>query len=169
MRPSGLCGDIAEAVEPSLLEMGYALVQVKLSDQRRKTLSIMAERADGAGMGIEDCTQISRTVSALLDVEDPIQTAYDLEVCSPGLDRPLTKPEDFRRFAGNEAKLETVLPIEGRRRFRGKIEALEGNETIVMLIDGNEVKIKMNNVRSAKLIATDAVIESHLKKKKDVK
>src|SRR5437762_1305523 len=100
---------ITETIEPSLEAMGYALVQVRLNDGGRKTLSVMAERTDAQPMGVEDCTQISRQVSALLDVEDPISGAYDLEVCSPGIDRPLTKLKDFERFVGQEAKVETML------------------------------------------------------------
>src|ERR1700722_4468978 len=95
---------ITAAIEPSLANMGYALVQVKLADgARRKTLTIMAERRDNGAMGFADCSAISERASALLDVEDPIVSAYDLEVCSPGIDRPLTRLQDFVRFAGFEA------------------------------------------------------------------
>src|SRR4051812_17473343 len=96
---------ITDTIEPSLQAMGYAVVLIKLGEGgRRKTLSIMAERADEKAMGFDDCAEISRTVSALLDVEDPIQGAYDLEVCSPGIDRPLTRLDDFKRYEGYEAK-----------------------------------------------------------------
>src|SRR5258708_669553 len=117
---------ITQSIEPSLSAMGYGLVIVKLGDSgKRKTLMIMAERTDGVGMSFNDCAEISRTISALLDVEDPITTAYDLEVCSPGVDRPLTREADFVRFAGSEVKLETMLPIDDRKRFRGVAEGIK--------------------------------------------
>jgi ribosome maturation factor RimP len=153
---------ITQAIAPSLEAMGYSLVLVRLADGKRKTLSIMAERTDAQGMSFDDCTAISRTVSALLDVEDPIQTAYDLEVCSPGLDRPLTRAEDFVRFAGLEAKAESWLPIEGRKRFRGVIRGMQG-DVIIMDMPEGEAKIPFSNIRTAKLVVTDTAAK---KKKK---
>jgi len=155
---------ITAAIEPSLDAMGYALVLVKLTDGRRKTLAIMADRKDGEAISVEDCTDISRTVSALLDVEDPIQSAYDLEVSSPGIDRPLTKLVDFARYAGNEVKAETMVPIDGRKRFRGIVKGVKG-EIITMVIDKNEVEIPFRNIRAAKLVLTDALLAAAMKKK----
>jgi ribosome maturation factor RimP len=130
---------------------GYQLVQVKLADSaRRKTLTVMAERNDDKPMGFDDCSLISQTASALLEVEDPITGAYDLEVCSPGIDRPLTKLKDFVRFSGNEAKVETMIPIDGRRKFRGRIESVEG-ETITLHMPEGDAKIEFRNIRSARL------------------
>ncbi len=141
--------------------MGYALVQLKLADgARRKSLVIMAERKDDDAMSFDDCSAISQTVSALLDVEDPIQSAYDLEVCSPGIDRPLTKPQDFTRFAGFEARLETMLPIDGRKRFRGVIEGMK-DEVITINMPEGEARIEFRNIRSAKLVMTDALLKKN--------
>lgn len=149
--------------------MGYALVLVKLADgSRRKTLTLMAERTDDKMMSFDDCAEISRTVSALLDVEDPIAGAYDLEVSSPGIDRPLTKPQDFTRFAGYEAKCETMVPIDGRKRFKGAIVGIEG-EVITFKMPEGEAKVPFSNIRTAKLVMTDALVEAHLKKQKKQK
>ncbi|ACJ00277.1 ribosome maturation factor RimP [Rhodospirillum centenum] len=116
---------IGRIIEPSVEAMGYELVRVQLSGGQRPTLQIMAERSDGAAMTVEDCADISRAVSALLDVEDPLPGAYTLEVSSPGIDRPLTRLKDFERFAGFEARLETKAPVDGRKRFRGFLAGIE--------------------------------------------
>src|SRR5690606_5482642 len=103
---------ITDAVEPSLQALGYSMVLVKLSEgARRKTLKVMAERLDERAMGFDDCTEICGTISALLDIDDPIQGAIDLEFCSPGLDRPLSKAVDFVKYAGYEVKCETFVPL----------------------------------------------------------
>lgn len=145
--------------------MGYAVVQVKFSDGKAKTLSVMAERVDGVMMSFDDCTEISRTISALLDVEDPIQSAYNLEVMSPGIDRPLTKPADFVRFTGFEAKMETLLPVDGRKRFKGTVTGIK-DEVISLSMPEGDVKIPFKQLRSAKLVVTDALIEAEFKKAK---
>ncbi len=157
---------ITNIIEPSLVDMGYTIVQMKMADgDRRKTLTIMAERKDGVVMGFDDCTDISRVVGALLEVDDPITGAYNLEVCSPGIDRPLTKPEDYSRYAGYEAKIETQLPIGGRKRFRGVLKGMNDNR-VTMTVEGTEAVIPFSNIRTAKLIMTDALIAEHLKKQK---
>ena len=157
---------IIEIIEPSLSAQGYSLVQVKLTDgARRKTLMVMAERADGVMMGFDDCTEISNTVSALLDVEDPITGAYNLEVCSPGLDRPLTKASDYARFAGQEIKAETIIPINGRKRFRGVLKGIEGNIITMVTTEGN-VELPFNHIRTAKLVVNDELVAMDLKKQK---
>jgi ribosome maturation factor RimP len=149
--------------------MGYGIVLLKLVDGgRRKTLTVMAERKDEQMMSFDDCAEISRTISALLDVEDPIHGAYNLEVCSPGIDRPLTKPADFKRFTGFEAKIETILPIEGRKRFKGVLKGLE-KELIVLAMPEGEVRIPFPQIRIAKLVMTDELIEAHLRKQKKPK
>lgn len=146
---------VTSAIEPSLESMGYTLVQVKLGEMgRRKTLTIMAERKDESPMGVEDCTAISRQVGAILDVEDPFTHAYDLEVCSPGLERPLTRLQDYTRFKGSEAKLETYAPVDGRKRFRGKILDVQG-EAIRLQVDKEEVEIGYPGIRTAKLVLSD--------------
>jgi len=143
---------ITATIEPSLTAMGYGIVQVKLADgSRRKTLSIMAERSDDVPMGFDDCTEITRMVSALLDVEDPITSAYDLEVCSPGLDRPLTRLNDFIRFSGMEAKVETILPVDGRKRFRGVITKVADGIITIVMPEGFEAAIPFTHIKAAKL------------------
>src|SRR3546814_8590835 len=117
---------IEDMIAPSLADMGYDLVRVSLTGgAARMTLQIMAECLDGAGMTVDDCAAISRAVSALLDVEDPIRGAYVLEVSSPGIDRPLTRARDYERFAGYEAKVELRRMMDGRRRFRGRLMGVE--------------------------------------------
>ena len=143
---------ITDIIEPSLTSMGYSVVLIKLADgARRKALMVMAERSDDAPMGFDDCTDISRTIAALLEVDDPITDAYDLEVCSPGMDRPLTKLVDYTRFKGEEVKLETMLPMNGRKRFRGVISAVK-DKLIALSMPEGEVEIPFSHIRSAKLV-----------------
>lgn len=157
---------ITQAIEPSLDDMGYSVVLIKLADGgRRKTLTVMAERKDGRVMSFDDCTDISRRIGALLEVDDPITGAYDLEVCSPGIDRPLTKFKDFSRYAGLEAKIETQLPIDGRRRFKGLI-GVRG-ENVFMTMPEGEVEIPYRNIRNAKLVMTDALLAANVKKQEN--
>jgi ribosome maturation factor RimP len=137
-------------------------VLVRLIEGGRRTLQIMAERADNRNMTVEDCATISHSISAILDVEDPIKGAYTLEVSSPGIDRPLVKFTDFVRFKGFDARLETKMTIDGRKRFKGTIVHVEGNE-IVLESDGAQVHIPYNLVQSAKLLLTDKLIDSHSK------
>ena len=144
---------ITGTIEPSLDALGYAIVLVKLADSaKRKTLTIMAERKDDQNMSFDDCTEISRTVSALLDVEDPITSAYNLEVCSPGVDRPLTKLADYTRFTGLEIKCETIFPVDGRKRFRGIVKNVE-NDKILLAMPEGEVTITFPHIRTARLVA----------------
>lgn len=157
---------ITGVIEPSLESMGYRLVLVKLADGvRRKALTIMAERIDEVFMSFDDCEAISQTVSALLDVDDPITSAYDLEVCSPGIDRPLTKPEDFVRYQGYEIKCETLLPVDGRKRFRGILKASDG-KTALLVMEKDEKELVIGNIRTAKLVMTDALVADTFKKSK---
>ena len=158
---------VRASIEPSLEAMGYRLVLIKLADgSRRKTLMLMAERKDDTPMGFDDCAEISRMASALLDVEDPITGAYDLEVCSPGLDRPLTRLADFDRYAGQEAKVETLIPLEGRRRFRGRIRT-ENESVVLSLPEGGEAKIDFSNIRTAKLVPAMTAGASKKEKRKN--
>ncbi|MFD2235476.1 ribosome maturation factor RimP [Phaeospirillum tilakii] len=151
-------------ITPSLEAMGYELVRVQMQGNQRPTLQVMADRVDGAAMSIEDCTEISRALSALLDVEDPIAGAYTLEVSSPGLDRPLTRPKDFVRWAGHEVKLETAQPIEGRKRFRGRLDGLDAEGRVVLTLDeGGAVALPLAEVRGAKLVLTDDLIRAAIK------
>jgi ribosome maturation factor RimP len=148
---------VAHLIAPALEALGYDLVRVLLSGQKPRTLQIMAERRDRREMTVEDCAKISRDVSAILDVEDPIPGAYTLEVSSPGLDRPLVRPDDFERFAGCEAKVETTALVDGRRRFSGRLKGLsDGN--VLIDVDGEPVAIPHAEIERAKLIMTDELI-----------
>jgi ribosome maturation factor RimP len=137
--------------------MGFDLVRVQLSGSQRPTLQIMAEPLDGRPMSLEDCADLSRAISAILDVEDPISGAYSLEVSSPGIDRPLTRIKDFRRFLGHEAKIETNLPVEGRRRFKGAITGTS-EDGISILCDGQPITLSLHMIQKAKLVLSDALI-----------
>jgi ribosome maturation factor RimP len=150
-------GKIEAMIAPSLEAMGYRVVRVAITGGRRATLQIMAERVDEQAMTVEDCADISRTVSALLDVADPIAGAYTLEVSSPGIDRPLVRREDFARFAGFEAKVEMSEPVAGRRRFRGKLLGVEG-EAVRLLVDEAAIDLPLAQVTRAKLVLTDELL-----------
>jgi ribosome maturation factor RimP len=148
---------IAEIIGPSLDAMGYRLVRVAVLGAGRMTLQIMAERRDEAAMTVEDCADISRSVSALLDVADPIAGAYTLEVSSPGIDRPLVRPEDYDRFAGFEAKIELSQPLSGRKRFRGRLLGRAGDH-VRLIAETGEVEVPLSAITRAKLILTDDLI-----------
>jgi len=148
---------IADLIEPTLEAMGYELVRVMSTGGRTPTLQVMAERLDRAGMTVDDCADISRALSAILDVEDPIDGAYQLEVSSPGIDRPLTKPVDFERFAGFEARIEADRLIGGQRKFKGRLLGLE-NEAVRLALPEGERTIPLSSIRKAKLVLTDDLI-----------
>ena len=148
---------ISALIEPTLGAMGFELVRVMSTGGRRPTLQVMAERLDRAGMTVDDCAEISRAVSAILDVEDPIKEAYQLEVSSPGIDRPLIKSADFERFAGFEARVETDRAIDGQRKFRGRLLGLE-NEAVRLALPEGERVIPLSSIRKAKLVLTDELL-----------
>jgi len=148
---------VENMISPAVTDMGFTIVRVQLSGDSRRTLQIMAEPTDGREMNVDDCADISRTVSAILDVEDPIAGAYSLEVSSPGLDRPLVKLTDFDRFAGFEAKIELTALMDGRRRFKCRVKGTEGNDVLVD-VDGESLRIDYGNITKAKLIVTDEMI-----------
>src|SRR5215831_10492741 len=148
---------IAHAIEPSLEGMGYRLVRVVITSGRRPTLQVMAERLDDGAMTVDDCAQISHSVSAILDVADPIAGSYMLEISSPGIDRPLVRAEDYDRFSGFEARIELSRPLDGRKRFRGR---LLGTITgaVRLVTDTGEVRIPLDAVLRAKLVLTDDLL-----------
>ena len=148
---------IAQAIEPSLEAKGYRLVRVVITSGRRPTLQVMAERRDDQPMTVEDCAQISHSVSAILDVADPIAGAYMLEISSPGIDRPLVRPEDYDRFSGFEARIELARPIEGRKRFRGRLLGTLA-ESVRLATETGEVSLPLADVARAKLVLTDDLI-----------
>ena len=148
---------IEETIAPTLLELGYVIVRLQMQGDRRPTLQIMAERSDRKPMDVEDCAKISRAISPLLDVDDPIDEAYSLEVSSPGVDRPLVRAEDFDRFAGFEAKVEMSYLIEGRKRFTGRLVGLvDGN--VQILVDGVAHDLPFEDIVKAKLVLTDDLL-----------
>jgi ribosome maturation factor RimP len=153
---------IDRLIAPTLAGMGYALVRARLSSGGRRTLQVMAERSDGATMKVEDCAEISRALSALLDVEDPIEGAYDLEVSSPGIDRPLVRLDDFARFAGFDAKIEMARPIEGRKRFLGRLDGVNAGSVRIDLGDGDVAALPYEDIREAKLVLTDELIAASM-------
>ncbi|TWB36849.1 ribosome maturation factor RimP [Nitrospirillum pindoramense] len=150
---------IAGIIAPSVEAMGYDLVRVLLTGNARPTLQIMAERLDGAAMTVDDCAEISRAVSALLDVEDPIEVAYTLEVSSPGIDRPLTRLKDFERFAGFEVRVETSQPVDDRRRFIGMLKGVEDGKVLVDMPTG-PAAVPFDLILRAKLVMNDALLKA---------
>lgn len=156
-----------ELLEPAVRAMGYDLVRVRYTGARtRPVLQIMAERPDGS-MDVEDCAELSRAVSALLDVEDPIHGEYELEVSSPGIDRPLVRKEDFERFAGFDAKIELARPRDGRRRFKGRLKGFDG-EAVLLEVTGQgpepvTERLAYSEIAEARLLLTDELIRASLK------
>ena len=148
---------IAQLIEPSLDAMGYRLVRVALTSGRGPILQVMAERADEASMTVEDCAEISRSVSAVLDVADPIAGAYTLEVSSPGIDRPLVRAEDYDRFSGFEARIELARPVGGRKRFRGRLLGTADGE-VRLVTQAGETRLPLAAVARAKLVLTDELL-----------
>jgi len=148
---------IALLIEPSLGAMGYRLVRVVITSGRRATLQVMAERVDDMPMTVDDCALISHSVSALLDVADPIADAYTLEISSPGLDRPLVRREDYERFRGFEARIELARPIDGRKRFRGRLLGLADGD-IRLAGETGEMRLPFAAVVRARLVITDELI-----------
>lgn len=166
----GVEARIAAIIEPEIEDLGYRLVRVKLSAINGSTLQIMAERPDGT-MNVSDCESVSRAISPVLDIEDPIDRAYHLEVSSPGIDRPLVRVSDFSTWVGHVVKLETRQMINGRKRYKG----------VILSVDGEDVKfrreapgpdedpefiIPVNEIKDAKLVLTDDLIEEALKRDK---
>lgn len=167
VKTSPLIQRIDAIIRPAIEGLGFDVVRIRLTAQRgTQVLQIMAEpKGDHREMTVQDCAQVSRHVSALLDVEDPISGAYNLEVSSPGIDRPLTCLEDFVRFIGHEASVEMEWPVEGRKRFKGAIVAADGDEVTLKLDEKNTVSLTVSDMQQAKLALTDALIEEHLKKR----
>ena len=155
---------MAAIVGPVIEDMGYELVRVRLMGGKSKTLQIMADRPQG-GIEVEDCAKISTAVSAVLDVEDPLDDAYTLEVSSPGIDRPLTRLKDFDAWAGYEAKIETTEMIDGRRRFRGVLAGTEDDEVLLEIEEGT-IGLKFDWLSDAKLVLTDELIADMLRARK---
>jgi ribosome maturation factor RimP len=157
----GLEARIAAIVAPTIGGMGYELVRVAVLGRERPTVQIMADRADGAQISVEDCEAISHAVGAVMDVEDPLPGEWTLEVSSAGIDRPLTRRKDWNRFSGHIAKVEMAVPTaDGRKRFTGVALGADETTARLRLDDGAEVAFALADVRRAKLVLTDALIEA---------
>jgi ribosome maturation factor RimP len=159
---------LAGIVGPVIEGLGFELVRIRLMGGRTRILQIMADRPDG-GIEVDDCATISTAVSAVLDVEDPIEENYVLEVSSPGIDRPLTRLKDFDMWEGYEARIETTELIDGRRRFKGVLAGIEGDEVLIELEEGGEtvtIGLKFDWLSDAKLILTDELIAEMLRQRK---
>lgn len=166
----GIAARVAAVAEPVLFGLGYRLVRVRISGLDGCTVQIMAERPDGT-MTVEDCEEVSRALSPVLDAADPIDRAYRLEVSSPGMDRPLVRRSDFERFAGHQVKVEMAVAIDGRRRFRGLLLGLQDEAARLHRDDAApgeaiEVLLPIDDIAEAKLVLTDALIAESLRRGK---
>ncbi len=150
-----------DMIEPVVTDLGFELVRVAVMGAQKAVLQIMVEGPDG-NISIDDCAKVSREVSALLDVEDPIKSDFVLEVSSPGLDRPLTRVKDFERFAGFEIKLETTEAINGQRRFKGPLTKVT-EAVISITTQEGDFDIEFSNIQKAKLVITDDLIKASQK------
>jgi ribosome maturation factor RimP len=182
----GLSARVASIAEPVIEQLGYRLVRVKVSSADGCTVQIMAERPDGT-MAVEDCETVSRALSAVFDANDPINKAYRLEISSPGIDRPLVRKSDFDRYAGHMVKIETEIPIDGRKRFRGLLVATEGDAARIRLDhkadtkkndkksddtaadDGTEFLLPIGEMSDARLVLTDELVTQALRREKAAK
>jgi ribosome maturation factor RimP len=169
----GLPARVATIVEPVIEQLGYRLVRVRVSSAEGCTVQIMAERPDGT-MSVEDCEAVSRALSPVLDVADPIERAYRLEISSPGIDRPLVRKSDFERYTGHLAKIETSMPIQGRKRFRGVLAGTEGETARIRRDDAaegeeTEIMIPIEEMSEAKLVLTDELVSEALRREKSAK
>ena len=168
-RETGLAGEVARLIEPALEDLGFRLVRVRIMGRSEQTLQIMAERDDGT-ISVGDCEQISRQLSPLLDAYDPISGAYNLEVSSPGIDRPLVRPSDFESWAGHVAKVELNEPLDGRRRFQGTLEGYQ-DEEMRLEVDLDQVGVHVlglpiSMIGDARLVLTDELVRESLRRSK---
>ena len=165
----GRAARVAVIAEPVLAELGYRLVRVRISGSAGCTVQIMAERPNGT-MAIEDCEAVSRALSPVLDVADPIDSRYRLEISSPGIDRPLVRRSDFERYAGHLAQVEMLASIQGRRRFRGELLGTDGDFARLRCNDGGaenrEVLLRIDDMSEARLLLTDTLISESLRRSK---
>ncbi|MGL4729339.1 MAG: ribosome maturation factor RimP [Bosea sp. (in: a-proteobacteria)] len=166
---SGVAARVAMIIEPAIEDLGYRLVRVRVTGQNGCTVQIMAERPDGS-MHVDDCEAVSQAVSPLLDLDDPIGTAYYLECSSPGIDRPLVRAGDFERWAGHVARVEAAVPVNGRKRWRGTLAGVAGTDALLDLDDTSadeaRVAIPLSAIGEARLVLTDALVAESLKRGK---
>ncbi len=165
---TGVAARVATVAEPVIRDLGFRLERVKVSALNGCTVQIMAEREDGT-MTVEDCEAVSRALSPVFDLEDPVERAYNLEISSPGIDRPLVRVQDFERWAGYEAKVEMDAPVAGRKRFRGVIRGVEGEAVSLELADVKEgeerlVRLPLADLADARLVLTDELVRESLRR-----
>lgn len=151
---------LQDLLEPVITGLGYEVVRILTIGQKNPTLQIMIDRLDGKDITVEDCATVSRAVSAVLDEKDPIKDQYSLEVSSPGLDRPLTKIEHFKRFSGYEARIETAVEVEKRKRFKGVLGNVDEQNRVHIDVDGTDYAIAFDDISKAKLILTDELLQA---------
>ncbi len=172
VRETGLAAALAEVVEPVLEDLGFRLVRAKVDVRAETTVQVMAERPGGS-ISVDDCETISRQLSPILDVHDLVPGAYRLEVSSPGIDRPLVRASDFENWSGHEAKLELAEPIDGRKRFRGRLQGFEDGEVLIEVelpeIGATVLGLPLNLLRDAKLVLTDELVRDALSRAKKEK
>ena len=170
LRESGAAAEVADVVEPVLADLGFRLVRVMLTGATDRILQIMAERSDGT-ITIDDCEQISKALSPVLDVADPIAGKYRLEVSSPGIDRPLVRPSDFEDWSGHEVKLELKQPVDGRKRFKGVLEGFEAGEVRISAEAGalgeQHLGFPVDLIAEARLVLTDDLVREALARAKE--
>ena len=159
--PSPMEERLSTLLEPAISGLGFELVRLKVMGGDAPTIQVMAEKPDRT-MTVKNCTKLSREISAILDVEDPIAGKYTLEVSSPGIDRPLTRLKDFEDFRGFEAKVETRTLIDGQKRFRGRVLGTEGDR-IKLMADAGDMELLFDDIEKAKLILTDELVAASLK------
>jgi len=175
LRETGVAARVAAIAEPVAADLGFDLVRVRISGRDGCTVQVMAERPSGE-MNVDDCADLSRALSPALDVDDPIDRAYHLEISSPGIDRPLVRRRDFERWAGHEAKIELAVAIDGRKRLRGRLAGMDGDAVCVDLLDGGKtddadggpqrVAVPVEDIAEARLVLTDALVDDALKREK---
>jgi ribosome maturation factor RimP len=166
---TGLAADVAALAEPVLIDMGFRLVRVAISGRDGTTVQIMAERPDGT-ITVQECAEISRNLSPVLDAHDPISGQYTLEISSPGIDRPLVRPSDFEDWAGYEAKVELKEAISGRKRFRGVLEGVEDGEVRLEVqldqVGLQVIGLPIGMIAEARLVLTDDLVREALRRSK---
>ena len=169
IQETGLAGSVAELVTPVIEDLGFRLVRVDVSARDGQTVQVMAERLDGT-MSVGECAMISRQLSPLLDVHDPVAGKYRLEVSSPGIDRPLVRASDFEDWAGYQAKISLKQPIEGRKRFKGRIEGFEAGEARLEVdlknLGVRIIGVPVNLIDEARLVLTDELVREALSRAK---
>ena len=153
---------VHDLLTPIIEGMGFEVVRIMTIGQQRPTLQVMIDKLDGSDIVVDDCAKVSRKISEILDANDPIKDKYNLEVSSPGLDRPLTKVEHFKRFSGYEVKIETDVAIDNRKRFRGVISGVDENNSIHIKVEETEYMVPFDAISKAKIVMTDELLQKYV-------